>query len=60
MTRIDMIRTMLIRTLAHRETDPDVLAYLINTYLGDLLEIACKSYKSEKVEKKNYSIDNHG
>jgi hypothetical protein len=50
---------MLIRTLAHRETDPDVLAYLINTYLEDLLEIACGTHRNKEVEKKDHSGVDH-
>jgi len=50
-SRIDMIRTLLIRTLKHRETDLDTLAYLIKTYLEDLLEIACRSIKNNEIKK---------
>ncbi|MEZ0290122.1 MAG: hypothetical protein ABWJ42_03405 [Sulfolobales archaeon] len=47
-TRESMIRDLLTKSLLHRESSPDLLAYVMNTYLEDLAEFLCNEICENK------------
>ncbi|MEM0044263.1 MAG: hypothetical protein QXJ51_03880 [Sulfolobales archaeon] len=47
-TREEMIRMLILRSILHREISPDLIAYIVNTYLEDLAEFICEKICENK------------